>query len=703
MQRLHYAAVQFVVLLSQLARALDTRAVFSRQQGLVADEPRHPVTRVVNLLKDMKEQLEKEQDSDEEVYEKLACWCETNDKAKTKAISDAEAKITTLEGTIEKTIAKSETLKVEIASLEKEIAENKEALATATQIREKQSAEFTAEEKEMIQSIRALDSAITVLKKHHGGAASLLDTASPAVSGISDTVAGILKRSGSRLLGVITPRQRRLVAALSQQAQSRGGPTFKQAYTPQSGEVFGILRQMKETFENDLSESQKEELAAQKAFDDLKVVKEEEIQIGEESHSSKKEQLADADEKIVQAKQEKEDTLASLNADQAFLMDLKTRCALTDKEWEQRQKTRQSELQAVAEAISVLSSDDARDLFSKTFNAAAAASFAQRASWKNASSSPQRKVVSAVLRSAASRTGDPRMSLLASKAQLDAFTVVKKAIDDMVAELLKEAQDEIKHRDFCIDEMAKNERSTAQQAHAKEKVEAKMAGLKMTIKDLNSTITGLESEITDLTLQRQRAKEDRDMEHKEFEGTVADQRETQRLLQQALDVMKSVYAQAPAAALAQLQSAVENSKGPPPPAGFKEYEKSQHSSGILALLDHILADAKAMEAEAMHAESQSLADYQDFVQETVRSIEAKEQSILERRGEKSQAQEDLTQAESEFSGINDELESLSAGLAGLKGDCDFFLKNFEVRTQAREEEVEALRQAKAALSGMQAS
>lgn len=295
------------------------------------------------------------------------------------------------------------------------------------------------------------------------------------------------------------------------------------------------------------------------------------------------------------------------------------------------------------------------------------------------------------------------MSLLASKAQLDAFTVVKKAIDDMVAELLKEAQDEIKHRDFCIDEMAKNERSTAQQAHAKEKVEAKMAGLKMTIKDLNSTITGLESEITDLTLQRQRAKEDRDMEHKEFEGTVADQRETQRLLQQALDVMKSVYAQAPAAALAQLQSAVENSKGPPPPEGFKEYEKSQHSSGILALLDHILADAKAMEAEAMHAESQSLADYQDFVQETVRSIEAKEQSILERRGEKSQAQEDLTQAESEFSGINDELESLSAGLAGLKGDCDFFLKNFEVRTQAREEEVEALRQAKAALSGMQAS
>jgi hypothetical protein len=39
-----------------------------------------PVTKVVNLLKDMQKQLEKEVEEDEEIYEKLACWCETNDK-----------------------------------------------------------------------------------------------------------------------------------------------------------------------------------------------------------------------------------------------------------------------------------------------------------------------------------------------------------------------------------------------------------------------------------------------------------------------------------------------------------------------------------------------------------------------------------------------------------------------------------------------
>jgi hypothetical protein len=694
-----------VMLLAATTSALDTRVISSPKLALAAvtdsapTAKTYPVTRVVNLLKDMKEQLEKEQATDEEVYEKLACWCETNDKAKTKAISDAEAKITQLEASIEKTIARSETLALEISSLEKEIADNQQALNTATQIRKKQSAEFTAEEKEMIQSIRALDSAIVVLAKHHGGAASLLDTSIPDVYSIAAALARVVDRSASRMRAVLTPRQRRLVTAFAQQLQPSGAPTFKQAYTPQSGEVFGILRQMKATFENDLTESQKEELAAQKAYDDLKVAKEEEITIGQASLSDKKQQHADADEKLVQSKQEKEDTVNSLNADQAFLMDLKTRCALTDKEWEQRQKTRQTELQAVSEAITILSSDDARDLFSRTFNSV---SFAQTRSTVNVSSSPRRERVAAVLLHAASRSGDPRMSLLASRTRLDAFTVVKKAIDDMVAELLKEALDETKHRDFCIDELAKNERNTAQQVHTKAKVESKVAGLKMTIKNLNSTISTLQNEIADLNIQRERAKEDRDMEHKEFQGTVADQRETQRLLLQALDVIKSVYAKAPAAALAQLKADVENSRGPPPPEGFKDYEKSGQSSGILALLDHILADAKAMEAEAMHAEQQSQADYQDFVQQTVRSVEAKDQSILERRGEKAQAQEDLTQAVSELGGVNDELESLSKGLAGLKGECDFFLKNFEVRTQARDEEVEALRQAKAALSGMQA-
>merc|ERR1719296_458306 len=97
-----------------------------------------PVSKVITLLKDMLKQLEKEAEEDEEVYDKLACWCETNDKEKTKSIAEAEQRIKLLTTTIEETTALSARLSTEIKNLEKEVAADQEALATATALREKQ-------------------------------------------------------------------------------------------------------------------------------------------------------------------------------------------------------------------------------------------------------------------------------------------------------------------------------------------------------------------------------------------------------------------------------------------------------------------------------------------------------------------------------------------------------------------------------------
>merc|ERR1712232_1301850 len=147
-------------------------------------------------------------------------------------------------------------------------------------------------------------------------------------------------------------------------------PTFKQSYAPQSGEIFGILRQMKETFESNLSQSQKEEMANQKAYEDLKAAKEAEIAAGQAQIDTKTQELADTDEKLAQAKEDIEDTRNSLAADEQFLMMLKEKCQMTDKEWEERQKTRQLEMEACSKALAVLSGDDAHDLFTRTFNPA---------------------------------------------------------------------------------------------------------------------------------------------------------------------------------------------------------------------------------------------------------------------------------------------------------------------------------------------
>merc|ERR1719271_635238 len=265
----------------------------------------------------MLQQLQKDMEEDEEIYDKIACWCTTNDKAKTKAIGDAEAKIEALTSRIEELSALSARLSTEIANLEKEVADLQEALETAKAIREKELAEFNAEEKDLLESIAALKAAIEVLSKHH---TSLLQVPTTHLLSVAATLQHELSKHGALLAGVLTRGQRQAVATFVQQPKDYfdATPTFKQAYAPQSGQIFGILKQMRETFETNLADAQKAETAAQQAYEELKAAKEAEIAAAQDSIAKKTQELADTDEKLAAAKQDLEDTRASLSADEKY-------------------------------------------------------------------------------------------------------------------------------------------------------------------------------------------------------------------------------------------------------------------------------------------------------------------------------------------------------------------------------------------------
>jgi len=653
-----------------------------------SDAKNRPVSKVITLLKDMLKQLEKEAQEDEEIYDKLACWCETNDKEKTKAIADAEAKIEELTTKIEELTALSARLNTEIKNLESEVAKNQEALDQATAIREKQLAEFNAEEKDLLESISALKAAITVLSKHQGGA--FLQIPQSHITTVAMTLQQQMHRHALLLKGTISPSQKRVIAAFIQEPQDYfdAKPTFKQSYAPQSGEIFGILTQMLETFEANLAQSQKEEMENQKAYEDLKAAKEAEIAAGQEQIDKKTAELADTDEKNAQAKEDLEDTKKSLAADEEFLMMLKEKCAMTDKEWEERQKTRQLEMEAVSKALAVLSGDDAHDLFTRTFNPALVQT-------GEAVTAKRREEASQLLSQVAKRLNSPRLSALAYRVRLDAFTRVKKAIDDMVAQLLKEKADEIKHKDFCVDEFNTNQLQTEKKERAKADLIAKIEDLEMTIKALTEAIDKLKAEIAEMQVQMKRAGEDREKENKEFQTTVADQRETQRLLKAALSVLQDFYGKK--AAL--LQGRKQEPAGPPPPPGFEAYKKNAASGGVMDMIQQIIQDAKAMEAEAIRSEEDAQKAYEDFVKETNASIEAKSKEIVNKSEEKATAEGELVETKEAKEAVMLELEQLSNYNAELHQACDFVLKNFDVRQTARDEEVEALKQAKAILSG----
>merc|ERR1712048_227606 len=169
-------------------------------------------------------------------------------------------------------------------------------------------AEFNGEEKDLLESISALKAAITVLSKHHGG--SLLQLPRTHALSVAATVQHEMQKHAAMLRGVLTRSERNLITSFVQAPADYfdATPTFKQSYAPQSGEIFGILRQMLETFESNLSASQKEELASQKAYEDLKAAKEGEIAAGQSQIDIKTQQLADTDEKNAKAKEDVEDT-----------------------------------------------------------------------------------------------------------------------------------------------------------------------------------------------------------------------------------------------------------------------------------------------------------------------------------------------------------------------------------------------------------
>merc|ERR1719174_1584422 len=118
-----------------------------------------------------------------------------------------------------------------------------------------------------------------------------------------------------------------------------------------------------------------------------------------------------------------------------------------------------------------------------------------------------------------------------------------------------------------------------------------------------------------------RAGEDRELENKDFQQVVADQRETQQLLSKALNVLKGFYDKS--FVQAEHKAGGKQPAGPPPPPGFKEYKKSSGSGGGMGMLEQIISETKTMEADAVKAETDAQKAYEAFIKDSNASIEDK--------------------------------------------------------------------------------
>merc|ERR1719421_2458042 len=112
-----------------------------------------------------------------------------------------------------------------------------------------------------------------------------------------------------RLFKMLTHRQRKHVMSFIQQPASAG------SYAPQSGAIFGILKQMKEQFEGNLASATEEEKKAASEFASMKAGKNEQLSAAANKVTTKEQEGADADMAAATAREDLESTQASLAAD----------------------------------------------------------------------------------------------------------------------------------------------------------------------------------------------------------------------------------------------------------------------------------------------------------------------------------------------------------------------------------------------------
>jgi len=191
------------------------------------------------------------------------------------------------------------------------------------------------------------------------------------------------------------------------------------------------------------------------------------------------------------------------------------------------------------------------------------------------------------------------------------------------------------------------------------------------------------------------AGEQRKAENELFRQTVADQRATINILSKALERLKTFYMTKKA--FMQTQRVTTSRTAQPAPA--KEYEKSAGAGGVMQMMDKIITDASSAEAAMVKDEQHAEKAYASIVNDAAASIEANNAAIIEKTKFAEDTNGDMSSTKAALLENGDEASHLRDMLKGMHLDCDFLLQYYDVRQKSRAEELDAIADAKAILSG----
>merc|ERR1719393_497533 len=449
-------------------------------------------------------------------------------------IADEEAKIGAAE-------AKFEELSTTIATGEKD-------LASATEIREKENADFKKLEKELMEAVSMLERAYGIIEREMAKTGFIQGKASKeSMDKVMNALGAVIESAG------VNAASKAKVQALLQATQGSSdsdlefqpaGAPDPAAYKSKSGGILSVLEDMLEKAKAELATAQKAEMNAVFDFKMLKQKLEDAIAFGEKTLAETKKAKAAAEEAKATAEGELETASKNLADDETHLKDLQQECMTSAEEDTESKKSRAEELEALATAKKILEE--------KTGAAADRAySFLQIGTVSKAGTKTKevKQHVLDLLQSLAQKNNDKQLSLSAQRIQSaamlgeDPFAKIKGLISEMIEKLEAEAAKEAAHKAFCDKEMSETKAKKEDKETELDDLSTKIDKATSKIAKLKEEVATLEKELGEIAAAQKKATELRMEQAAAWKAAKADYEEGLEGVGMALQVLRDFYAE----------------------------------------------------------------------------------------------------------------------------------------------------------------
>merc|ERR1719242_1655483 len=628
-----------------------------------------PITKVLQLMSDMETKIIGEGEAAHATYAEFAEMCEERSKNLQFEIKTGKAEVADLKAAIDEETALAESLDTKVEELTASISADEADLAAATKIREKENADFMAEEKELSEVIDSLQRAIGILEKEmakHGASMMQIRNAGSLAKTLQ-----VLVEAAS-----LSSADARGIAALVQTQQSSDdaemGAPDPAVYKGQSGGIIDTLGDLLEKAESQLAELRNKETAALNEFQMPKQSLEDKIKYETKELEEAKTGIAASNEKKATAEGDLGVTTKNLDEDVLALSELHHECLTKAQDYEAETKSRGEELTAIATA---------KKTIEETTSGAADLSYGlNQVSFLQRSQSGGFEAVR-FLRELAHQKHFPALAQLSMRmdatiraSEGDPFAKVKGLIQDMIETLEEQAEDDATEKAYCDKELAETNAKKDEKTNEIKKLSTKIDSMTSRAAQLKTEVAELEKSLSALAKAQAEMDKIRLEEKEEYNKAKTAMDAGIKGVQLALKTLRDYYAKDKA-------HAADEGGG----------------AGIIGLLEVVESDFSKGLIEMTSTEENAQATYDQETKDNEIEKTTKEQDIKYKSEEAAGLEKATAEATSDKSGVQEELDAVLEYLKTVEERCIAKAEPYEERVRRREAELKGLREGLAIL------